>query len=439
MLQNLLNSSMSMLDTFMVRNLGESALAGVTLANTVFFIAMLVNFGLQSGSMILISQYWGKGDKASISRILGIGFAISGAVSLIFTLGIMFFSTQIYSITTTDPELVRIASDYARIAAPSVIFNGFSLIYIAAQRSMGNTKVGLVILTTSIATGTLLNWLLIYGNLGFPKMGVAGAALATLLSRALEISITAIYAKRADNFRLEPRYIFRPGILVFKDFIRYTTPVLINESVWSIGFTLYAIIFGHMANAASGLAAYSMTQTIERPLQALHFCVGSAAAVFVGRPLGAGDTGKARTAGTTLLFTAFAVGVFSCCLMILLTFTLIKPVLFPIFGATGETLQTGTVMLLFAAANMPCKAFNFCNIVGVLRGGGDARSGMLLDLLSMYLFALPLTAFVGLVLKAPFMYVYLCICLEEFVKMLFGYWRFSKRKWLKNITREIPA
>jgi putative MATE family efflux protein len=400
---------------------------------------MLVNFGLQSGSMILISQYWGKGDKASVNRIIGIGIILSGSVSLIFTIGLIFFSEFIYSFTTTDPELVRIASEYARIAAASIFFNGIALIYISAQRSTGNTMVGLVILSTSMATSTIMNWLLIYGNLGFPKMGVAGAALATLISRSLELAMTAAYASRAKNFRLEFRYIVRPGLVVFKDFIKYSMPVLINETAWSIGFSMYAVIFGHMENAAAGIAAYTITQTVERLLAALYFGIGSAAAVLVGRPLGAGDVEKARMAGVTMLFSSVVLGVISGSLLLVLTMVLIVPVLFPIFGASEETLQAGRIMLMIAAAGMPFKAFNFCNIVGVLRGGGDARAAMILDVVTMYMFSLPLTAIVGLVVKAPFVFVYLSISTEEFVKLFFGYWRFSQRKWLKNITRELPA
>jgi putative MATE family efflux protein len=438
-LQNLINNSMSMLDTFMVGSLGEVPLAGVTLANTVFFIAMLVNFGLQSGSMILISQYWGKGDAASVNRIIGIGAALSGSVSLVFTIGLTFFSENIYSLTTTDPELARVASEYARVAAASILFNGLTLIYISAQRSMGNTMVGMVILSSGMAVSTFMNWLLIYGNWGFPKMGVAGAALATLISRALELTVTAVYAMRNTAFRLEFKYLLRPGFTVFKDFITYSMPVLINETAWSVGFSLYSVIFGHMRNAAAGIAAYTITQTVERLLAAIYFGVGGAAAVLVGRPLGAGDAEKARTAGVTMLFSSVALGAVSGGLLLLLTLTFIVPVIFPIFGASGETLRAGRIMLMIAAANMPFKAFNFCNIVGVLRGGGDARAAMLLDIGVMYLFSLPLTALTGLAFHAPFVFVYLTISLEEFVKLFLGYRRFSKRKWLQNITREIPA
>ena len=439
MLQNLVNSSLVMFDNFMVSSLGEAPLAGVTLANTVFFVAMLINFGVQSGCTILISQYWGKGDRASINRILGIGFGISGSISLLISLAVTFFARQIYSFTTSDPELVRIASDYARIAAFTGFFNSMALLYISAQRSMGNTLPGMVILCVSTVTNTIMNWLLIYGNLGFPRMGVEGAALATLLSRALELALTAAYAFRARNFRLDFKFMLRPGMIMFKDFIKYSLPVLINETMWSIGFSMYSVIFGHMPNASAGIAAYTITQTIERLLSALYFGFGNVAAVFVGKPLGAGDYDGAHTAGVTMLFFSVALGVVSGLIMFALTITLIIPVIYPLLGAAEETVRTGRYMLFFSAASLPFRAFNFCNIVGVLRGGGDARAGMLLDLSSVYLFALPLTALTGLVLHLPFIVVYAVISLEEVVKVVASYWRFSQKKWLKNVTRDLPA
>ena len=438
-LQNLVNSSLVMLDNFMVSKLGEASLAGVTLANAVFFVAMLINFGIQSGSMILISQYWGKGDRASINRILGIGFGLSGGVSLFVALSVTFFAPNIYSFTTSDPELVRIASDYARIAAFSGFFNSLALLYISAQRSMGKSLPGMVILCSSMVTNTIMNWILIYGNLGFPKMGVGGAALATLLSRALELVLTAVYALRPDGFRLDFRHMLHPGAVMFKDFFRYSLPVLINETMWSVGFSLYSVVFGHMQNAAAGIAAYTITQTIERLLSALYFGLGNAASVFVGKPLGAGDYEGAHTAGVTMLFFSVMLGLFSGLLMLGLTFAFIVPVLYPMLGAADETMQAGRYMLVLSAICMPFRAFNFCTIVGVLRGGGDARAGMLLDLGSMYLFALPLTAVTGLALLAPFTIVYTAISLEEVVKVFLGYWRFSQKKWLRNVTRELEA
>jgi putative MATE family efflux protein len=436
-LQNLVNNSLSMLDTFMVGRLGEEALAGVTLANTVFFVVSLLTFGLQSGSMVLMSQYWGKRDTTTINRIMGIAFGLSGAVSPIVALAVTLFPVQIYSLTSNDPALVRVAADYAQIVAFSQFLNSLTLIYIAAQRSLGNTKMGMGVLIMSMATNTFMNWVLIFGKLGFPAMGVKGAALATLLARVIEIAVTAAYASRCSQLRLDFRAIFRPGLVIFKDFLRYSVPVVVNETLWSFGFSMYAIVIGHMPNAVSGVAAYTITLTIERLLSAVYFGVGSAASILVGRPLGAGDREGAHTAGVTVLFATVLFGIAASLAMVAISMLIVVPIVFPLFGASEETKAFGRQMLVIVSIAMPFKSFNFCNIVGVLRGGGDVRAGVFLDIGSMYGVALPLGALFGLVLGAPVTTVFLMFNLEEIVKLFFGYWRFSQKKWLRDVTREM--
>jgi putative MATE family efflux protein len=438
-LQNLINNSLSMLDTFMVGALGEEALGGVTLANTVFFIVMLLNVGLQSGGMVLISQYWGKRDENAINRIFGIGAAIALAVSLLMSTAIMLFPTQIYGFTTNDPQLLPLAARYARVVAVSYVFNSITMMYIAVQRSMGNTRLGMNILVVSMALNTFLNWVMIFGKLGFPAMGIEGAALATVTSRVAEFLITAYYARARSSFRLDFRAILRPGVAIFKDFLKYSVPVIVNDAVWGVGFSFYAVIIGHMPDAVSGIAAYTITLTIERVLSAAYFGAGSAAAILVGKPLGAGDPEAARTAGTTMLLVTFLLGLAAGALMMALSLTLVEPVLFPLFGATEETRRIGGKMLIFLSIATPFKAFNTCNIVGVLRGGGDVRAGAILDLSAMYAVALPASALAGLVFGAPVLVVYALMNLEEVVKLFFGYWRFNQRKWLRNVTRDLRA
>ena len=436
-LQNLINNSLSMLDTFMVGTLGEEALAGVTLANTVFFVVMLFTFGLQSGCAVLISQYWGKGDSTTINRILGIGIGLTAAVSLIVGVIVTAIPDQVYALTSNDAGLISVAADYARVVAFAQFFNGLSMMYISAQRSMENPRLGMTILIISMATNTFLNWVMIFGKLGFPAMGVKGAALATLCSRIIEFAITLIYALRTTRFFLDFKAMLRPGKVIFMDFVRFSLPVVVNETVWGFGFSLYAVIIGHMEGAVAGVAAYTITLTVERMLSAINFGVGGAAAVLVGKPLGAGDREGAHTAGVTMMAVTTIMGVAIGLLLLALTYTVVVPLVLPLFGASDQTLAIGQAMLVIVAAAMPFRSFNFCNIVGVLRGGGDVKAGVFIDIFCMYGIALPLSALAGLVWGASVVVVYLLITTEEFVKVFIGYWRFSKKKWLRNITREI--
>ena len=182
-LQNLVTTSLGLVDTLMVGMLGETPLAAVTTANMPVFVIQLVIFGLQSGSSVLISQYWGKGDRENINRVIGIGCYVAGAISILFALVMMAFPRPLMGLLVNDAALVEIAADYARIVGPSYILNSITGVYVGAHRSMENPKLGLIIFSISMCTNTFLNWVLIFGNLGAPALGVVGAAAATLTSR----------------------------------------------------------------------------------------------------------------------------------------------------------------------------------------------------------------------------------------------------------------
>ena len=437
--QNLVNNSLGMVDTLMVGRLGEESLGGVALANTVFFVVTLVCFGLQSGGSVLMSQYWGKRDHYAINRILGIGLRISAAFSVLVAAAVIAAPERIYALTSNEPALVGVAARYARIVAFSVALNSITMLYIAAQRSMGNTRLGMSVLMVSMASNTFMNWVLIFGNLGFPALGVEGAAIATLAARVIEFALTAFYALRLSSFRLNARAILRPGAAMFKDFLRFSMPVVGNEAMWGVGFSLYAVILGHMANAVEGVAAYTITLSVERMLSAVCFGVGSAAAVLVGNPLGAGDMEGARTAGTTMLAVTTAFGAVSGALMLALSVAVVTPHVLPWFASSSETLRIGGFMLVMLSLMTPLRAFNFCCIVGILRAGGDVRAGMFIDVACVYAVALPLAALAGLVAGAPVTLVYVCICMEDVVKVFLCFWRFRQKKWLRNVTREMAG
>lgn len=438
-LQNIVNMSLSLMDTFMVGALGESELSGVTLANSLFFVLSLFVFGIQSGSSVLISQYWGKGDTATINRVMGLGMYCSGAVTLIAAFAFTFFPVQILSITSDNAELVEIAAEYARIVAFSYFLNSFVLIYVGAQRSMENPRIGMVVLMISMALNTILNYALIFGKFGAPAMGVAGAALATLISRAVEFLIALGFALYNTSFRLQFSKLLAPGRGVVRDFIKFCAPVVANETLWGIGFSLYPIIIGHMENSASGVAAFTIAQSIERLTSCFYFGVGHAAAVIIGKRLGAGQTDSAYSAAKRLCFMSFLSGAGAGLLLALLVLTIVGPLILPLFKATGETMAMAKTMLYITCLAVPARGVNFTIIVGILRGGGDVTAGMFIDIVSMLCIAVPLAAAVGLLTELGVIWVYVVMCSEEIWKFFASTYRFKTKKWIKNITREMAS
>ncbi|MCL2080634.1 MAG: MATE family efflux transporter [Oscillospiraceae bacterium] len=438
-LQNMINSSLSLIDTFMVGGLGEVELAAVTLGNNVFFLLMLITFGIQSGTSILISQYWGRKDTNTINRVMGLGLMTSGLISAVFVTFVLAAPRVVMSLMTPDTALIDTGVQYITVVAPAFILNSLSMVYLSVQRSMENARIGLTVLLISTAANTFMNYLLIYGKLGFPHMGVRGAATATVLARILELVIIIAYASLKADFKLRPKYILKPGRIIFRDFIKYSVPVIVNEALWGFGFMLYPIIVGNMRAAAAAVAAYSIAMSVDRILSAGFFGSGSAAAVLIGKRLGEGQTGDdAYYYAKDMLKVVGMVATFMAVLMAALATFVFRPFIFPLFRNISEgTITTAWLLILIGSANMISRALNYTIICGVLRGGGDVRAAAAIDVGMLYLIGLPLAFIFGLLLNMGVYMVFGAIFIEEIIKCAACIWRFRSRKWIKNVTREM--
>ena len=308
LLQNLCTTLLGLIDTFMVGALGEAPLAAVLVANIPVFVIQLVIFGLQSGSSVLISQFWGKGDTESINRVIGLGCYVAGAISLAFASVMFFLPEQLMGLLTDNQELVPLAAQYARIVGFSYIFNSLTGVYVGAHRSMENPKLGMIIFGVSMLTNAFLNWVFIFGNLGAPALGVVGAAVATLSARVLEFVIMLSYALTNRRFRLKPAVLFRPGRALLAKFLHYSGPVVLNETLWGLGTSLSQVIMGHLEGSTEILAARALAGNIEDLCTVAIFAIGNTTAIIVGREIGAGRREHVYEVGATLDTLAFLCG-----------------------------------------------------------------------------------------------------------------------------------
>lgn len=433
-LQNLIMTSLNIVDTFMVGLLGEAPMAGVTMANIPIFIIQLVIFGLQSGSAVLISQYWGKKNSDAVSRVMGIGFYLAGAVSVSFALIMLLIPEKAMSLFTDNPELIDISSRYIRIAGVSYVFNSLTGIYIGAYRSMGYPKLGLSIFSVSMCLNTILNWVFIFGNLGVPAMGVEGAALATLISRIVEFIIMLVHSRVGRRIEIDMKALLSPGAFMFKKFLRYSTPVLLNETMWGLGTSVYPTIMGHMAGSTSIIAAYTVAGNIEKLTSVATFSVAASAAILVGNEIGSGNKDKAYSMGATLSITALLTGLVTATITLILLYTVIDPNVYRLFNLSDTSCGIATMMIVINCIMLAPRSYNDASIIGVMRGGGDVRTSMIIDILPLWLAAIPMAAICGLVIKTGILWVCLATVLENILKFGFGIWRFRSRKWIKDVT-----
>ena len=434
-LQNLITTSLGFVDTFMVGLLGNDQLSAVTAANTPIFLVQVIIFGLMSGLTVLVSQYWGRGDAESINRVMGVaayaGLAVSGAAALVLLL----FPTQVMALVTDNARLIGLGAPYVRIVGISYVFNALSSVYVGMQRSTENPGFGMKVFAASMLLNTCLNYCLIFGNLGAPRLEIVGAAAATLISRVVEFLIVLVYALRSRRVPLIPGALLHPGRAMLKSAVVYAGPVIVNESLWGLGTAMMTAIMGHMAISADMLAAYAIMGNIDKFSTVACFGVAGATAVIVGKRIGErAEQEEVYSVSCCLLAVSFLLGLVIGAALAVLLPTVFIPVLYPLFHLTDTARQAAVDMCLVYIVTMPLKSFDISNITGVLRAGGDARMAAVLDLGPLWLVAVPMTALTGLVLDAPVVLVCLSIYSECLCKMPLGILRLRSRKWINDVT-----
>ena len=398
-LQNIITTSLGFADIFMVGLLGNAEMAAVTAANVPVFIIQVVLFGFQSGMAVLVSQYWGRGDTENINRCLGVALYAATGFAALVALATFLFPAQVLRLITPNEELVGLAVNYIRLVGFSYIFNSVSSIYAGVQRSTEFPAFGMILFGISMCVNTFLNFVLIFGRFGAPAMGVTGAAAATLASRVVEFAAAAGFALHSRRLPLRWGCILRPGRDILRRFLRYSTPVVCNEAMWSLGTSMLTVIMGHMDNSQDMLAVYSVSWT--------------------------------------LLLCSMLVGGAVMVLLLILLPVFFQPVLFPLFQLSPGAAEAATYLAVIYALFMPMRAFDITNITGVLRAGGDAKAASLIDIGPLWLVAIPLMALTGLALDAPTWAVCLAMQAENLLKCPIGLVRFHSKRWINDVTRNV--
>ena len=434
-LQNLITSALGMADTFMVGMLGEVPMAAVTLANIPLFALQMFIFGVQSGSSVLVSQYWGKQEMESINRVLGVALWVVLVVSALFAGVLLVCPVEFLSLFGNEPEVIALAAQYGSIVGFSYVCNAFTMMYVAAYRSMERPQLGLYILVASMATNTFLNWVLIFGKLGAPAMGVRGAATATLIARLLEVTIVILHMMKNRFFRVHLHLLLRPGLDMTRRFLKYGGLVVCNETMWGIGTSVFPTIMGHMAGSTEILAAYTIAGNVEKITMVVAFGLASTASIIIGREVGAGRADRILDVGKSLNTLAVMSGLTLGALLMLFVRLAAPAWVYPLFKLSPGAASVASMMMTVMALSMPLKDFNTVNIVGVLRGGGDVKAATLIDISPLWGVAIPYAALCGLVLKTTVLWVYLAFPLEQAVKFFIGIHRLRSGRWVRDLTR----
>ena len=416
-LQNLITFSLGLIDTFMVSQLGNKEMAAVTTANVPVFLLISIVFGVQSGLGILVSQYWGKGDTRSINRAIGVAAFIGTGITVVLAVVFFLFPVQVMDLLSNSHELSLLGAPYLRVIGFSYVFNMLSSIYASAQRSVENTTFGMKLFGFSTLVNTGLNYLLIFGHGGFPALGVVCA----VRSRVIPLDLTAL---------------LHPGMDMARRFLKYASPVVLNEAAWGLGNSLLTVILGYTDNSVEMLAANAVMGNLSRLLLVVCFGLGAATAVLVGKAIGEGQSHQdVLELSQELLRFSTLIGAGIAVLSLLLIPTLFVPVLFPMFKLYGESIAIATALAVTAFAGIPLHAYAISAVTGVLRAGGDVAYATALDLLPQWVICLPITALCALVLKSGYWSIAIAIQVECIVKVPFCIRRVRGGTWIHDVTR----
>lgn len=428
-IQNLLSAAVNSADVIMLNSVGQSAISAVSLASQYAHILFMFFYGLGTGVTMLGAQYWGKKDVHAIELTTGIAYRFAILVSTAFLGLALFFPTTLMRIFTNDPELISLGATYLRIVCFSYVFWSISEVYLSSLRSVERVGISTALNALALGLNVILNAVFIYGIFGAPKMGVAGVALATSISRAVQLLCCLFVSARSKNVKMRFSYIFVHNKILFKDFINLSMPAVLNDLVWGVAFSTYSVILGHLGSDM--VAANSIVVVIRNFATTFCFALGSASTIWIGKEIGRGNMKGAEKDASRLLWLTVAAGIIGGIFVLL-----ISPFVMKHASLTEQAMHYLKYMLYINSYYVLGTAVNTTLIAGIFRAGGDSKFGLKCDLIDMWCYAVPLGFIAAFVLKLPHLVVYFLLCTDEFVKWPWVIRRYRSKKWLNNITKD---
>ncbi|MCL2774049.1 MAG: MATE family efflux transporter [Oscillospiraceae bacterium] len=430
---NAMSLILNFCDIFLLGRLGdisETAISAAKIANQPFFLFSMLMFGAVSGASVLCSQYWGKKDTDTINAVTGVTMTLLFPICIILMIVCFVFAKELMSLISNDETVVEMAAIYLRIILFTFVFNLITSLFGGILRSVEKVKLPLIASFTGIVINIILNAILIYGLFGFPALGIRGSAIGTLIARIIETSIILVYIiffEKTVKFTIKK--MFRIHIVLIKDFLRYSMPVIINEVVWGFGVTVQSSVVGHMTK--DQYAAYSISNMIEQITFMAIIGFSTVCCILIGKAIGEGKDREA-VAKYSRTFEGLA-AVFSIVIGSAAFFS--RNAIINIFEINDITKNYASQLFAVVTALTLIKGFNCVGVVGIFRGGGDTKFGMVVDIITMYCVSIPLGFFAMYFLKLEVPFVYLFLMGDEIVKLPIYFWRVKSRKWIRNITR----
>lgn len=428
-IQNLLSAAVSSADVVMLNYVGQSAISAVSLASQYTSILFMVYYGLGTGATMLCAQYYGKKDLQAIRVVEGIALRFSVGFSVLFAVLVLACPQFLMTIFTSDTELITLGVSYLRVMSVSYLCWGITEVYLSILRSIGRVKISMALNILAFSLNILLNAVFIFGLFGAPKLGVLGVAIATAVSRLVELLACIVVSLCSKEIRLNPGYMFVKNRVLMGDFVKLSLPALANDIIWGTAFSMYSVIMGHLGSDA--VAANSIVTVVRSFGTTLCYGVASGSSILLGNIIGENLMDEAKECAKKAMKLTVISGALGGIIILC-----VSPFVLRFADLTDTAMYYLKYMLLINSFYVMGTAVNSTLIAGVFRAGGDSKFGFICDTIDMWCYAVPLGFIAAFVLKLPVLWVYFLLCTDEFVKWPWVIKRYRSGKWLNNITRE---
>ena len=427
--QNLLSAAVSSADVIMLNYVSQSAISAVSLCAQFTNVLYMLYYGLGTGATMLCAQYYGKGELQPIRIVEGISLRISLVVSALMAVLVLTCPKLLMTIFTNDAELIELGASYLRIMSVTYLCWGVLEVYLAILRSIGKVRISMFLNMMAFGLNILLNAVFIFGLFGAPRLGVVGVALATMISRVIELIGCFIVSAHEKEIKLKLSYMRLHNKLLMQDFLQKAAPALINDIAWGLAFSMYSAVLGHISNDM--LAANSIVTVVRNIGTTFCFAVASGGSIALGNLLGAGRLEEGEQCAKEIMKLTVIAGAVGGVIVLCAS-----PFVLAFADLTETALGYLRIMLYINSYYIMGAAVNTSMIAGIFRAGGDSRFGMVCDIVTMWCYALPVTAICAFVIQLPPMWVYFIMCTDEFVKWPAVLHKYHTRSWLRNITRD---
>lgn len=431
-LQNVVVCFVGLADNVMIGAYSQDALSGVALANQIQFLLQMIMGGVSEGMAVLCSQYWGTRQTRPIRRIMAVACLTAAALCAAFFAAAQLCPTEILGLLSTDMAVVEQGARYMRPVSYSYVFFGISMVLVGAQRSVENVRVGMASSLTGLMVNIALNWALIFGNLGAPRLGAVGAAVATLIARVAECAVAVgLTYGRDRRLAMSAADLLRPDRELGRDFFRVATPVMLSGASWGVAQAVQTGILGHMGSNA--IAANAIASSLFQVISVAGYGVASASAVLTGKAVGAGDHDRLRGYVNSFQLLFLAIGVVTGAALFL-----VRDVVLRFYNVDAEAMELARSFITVLSVTVVGTCYQCGCLTGVVRGGGNTRFVFYNDLIFMWGLVLPLSLLSAFVFKLSPLVVFMCLKSDQVTKCAVAVWQVNSYHWVRRVTRD-PA